>query len=202
MSHTPLGQSDLVYQLSEHSGFCWRLRKPSAGPCYQPGRSLVAQYRSSGREREVDKLTEDGEVEAHGEMELDETEGVGEETGYLEDHEEGVIALWVFWRILTVMWSYTYTYTYPAAVFSAVYLSGGKCRFSRYSAWKVITTFCNNSDDWSTLCSPYQKQKAGIGHCSSRSHHGCNLFIFQQRFQLMKNSICFCVYSDLLRQKV
>jgi len=53
----------------------------------------VAQYRSSGREREVDKLTEDGEVEAGGEMELDETEGIGEETGYLEDHEEGVIAL-------------------------------------------------------------------------------------------------------------
>jgi len=26
-------------------------------------------------------------------MELDETEDIGEETGYLEDHEEGVIAL-------------------------------------------------------------------------------------------------------------
>ena len=51
----------------------------------------MAQYRSGGREREVDKLTED--VEADGEMELDETEGIGEETGYLEDHEEGVIAL-------------------------------------------------------------------------------------------------------------
>ena len=54
----------------------------------------MAQYRSSGREREVDKLTEDGgEVEGDGEMELDEIEGIGEEIGYLEDHEEGVIAL-------------------------------------------------------------------------------------------------------------
>jgi len=55
----------------------------------------VAQYQSSGREREVEELTEDGEVEAdgEGEMELDETEGIGEETRYLEDHEEDVIAL-------------------------------------------------------------------------------------------------------------
>jgi len=53
----------------------------------------MAQYRSSGREHEVDKLTEDGEVEADGEIELEETEGIGQETGYLEDHEEGVIAL-------------------------------------------------------------------------------------------------------------
>ena len=50
----------------------------------------MAQYRSSGREHEVDKLTEDGEVEADGEIELEETEGIGQETGYLEDHEEGV----------------------------------------------------------------------------------------------------------------
>jgi len=37
---------------------------------------------------------EDGEVEAdgEGEMELDETEGIGE-TEYLEDYEKGVIAL-------------------------------------------------------------------------------------------------------------
>ena len=33
-------------------------------------------------------------------MELDETEGIGEETGYLEDHEEGVIVLWVFWQLI------------------------------------------------------------------------------------------------------
>ena len=33
-------------------------------------------------------------------MELDETEGIGEETGYLEDHEEGVIALWVYWQLI------------------------------------------------------------------------------------------------------
>ena len=82
------------------------------------------------------KSSIEGEVEADGEMELDETEGIGEETGYLEARDGGVIALGVFWRILTVMWNYTYTYTYPAAVFSAVYLSGGNCRFS---AWKVIT---------------------------------------------------------------
>jgi len=81
--------------LSEHSGFCWRLRKPGAVPCYHPGRQLAAQYRSSGREREVEELKEDGEVEAdgEGEMELDETEGIGEETAYLKDYEEGVIAL-------------------------------------------------------------------------------------------------------------
>jgi len=81
--------------LSEHSVFGSRLRKPGAVPCYQPGRPLAAQYRRSGREREVEELTEDGEVEAagEGEMELDETEGIGEETGYLEDHEKGVIAL-------------------------------------------------------------------------------------------------------------
>jgi len=43
----------------------------------------------------VGELMENGEVGAdgEGEMELDETEGIGEETGYLEDHEEGVIAL-------------------------------------------------------------------------------------------------------------
>jgi len=72
--------------------FCLHI---SVFPCYQPGRPLAAQYRSSGREREVEDLTEDGEVEAggEGEMELDETEGIGEETGYLEDHEKGVIAL-------------------------------------------------------------------------------------------------------------
>ena len=50
----------------------------------------MAQYRSSGREQEVDKLIEDGEIEVDGEIELDETEDIGEETGYLEDHEEGV----------------------------------------------------------------------------------------------------------------
>jgi len=64
-------------------------------PPYQPGHPHAAQYRSSGREREVEELTEDKEVEAdgEGEMELDEAEGIGEETGYLEDHEEGVIEL-------------------------------------------------------------------------------------------------------------
>jgi len=87
--------SERFQLLSEHSGFCWRLRKPGAVPCYHPGRQLAAQYRSSGREREADKSTEDDEVEAdgEGEMELDETEGIGEETAYLKDYEEGVIAL-------------------------------------------------------------------------------------------------------------
>jgi len=39
-------------------------------------RGPIWEYR---REPEVEKLTDDGEVEADGEMQLDETEGIGEE---------------------------------------------------------------------------------------------------------------------------
>jgi len=36
-------------------------------------------------------------------MELDETEGIGVETGYLENHEAGVIALRVFWQLINYL---------------------------------------------------------------------------------------------------
>ena len=98
MSQPPLGQSDPVYQYQirclsilsfvEDCG-----NQPLSPVINHAGRPLAAQYRSGGRE--VEELTEDGEVEAdgEGEMKLDETECIGEETGYLEDHEEGMIAL-------------------------------------------------------------------------------------------------------------
>jgi len=38
-------------------------------------------------------------------------------------------------------------------------------------------------------------------NADSRSHHVCNLFIFQQKFQLIKNKVYFSVYLNFLSRK-
>ena len=100
MSHTPLGQSDLVNQYKIGCLIILSLVEDCGNQAPSP---VITQGDHSQtnigvareREREVEESAGDGEVEAdgEGEMELAKTEGIGEETGYLEDHEEGVIAL-------------------------------------------------------------------------------------------------------------
>jgi len=93
MSHTPLGQSDAVYiSCLSILVFVEDCGNQALSPLINRGDHSRPNIGVAG-ECEVERLTEDGEVEADGEMELDETEGIGEETGYLEAREEGVIAL-------------------------------------------------------------------------------------------------------------